>query len=566
MAVFDSEQNKIIARIAYDGTVMAGKTTNLRQLCSFFTAMRRGDLFIPGEVNDRTLFFDWLQLEGGVVCGYALRCQLVTVPGQLVLARRRAHLISSADVIVFVCDSTPAGVREARHRFERLNKYLRLHAFSEVSLVVQANKQDLADALTTTELASELGIEASVPIIPARACDGLGVRETAVVAVRAAANTIQKTILERGIQSLYGRAESEHDLFDSLLALERSAPAWTIDSLLHQDLLNDGENEIIPLEEMAGDDASSPQEIVCVEQENSIDLMDEVTEIETHLHAPAQDEPSPVRGEPPFPRSDVMTGFIWPAASGRDIVRRLPVEEARLCEDLVAQIGALTGSGRSDAIIYRAGEWCLKTSLRRRFGDIEEGRGALLALARAKMMTGGFLLRNTVLVLQPDGEESCWLWTIAPWVKTLRSVMSETDSEDTQSALGAALTEFARAAVSAMRLAARGGLALDVHPSNFGATDGEVIYLDDDIGQGCRIPSIGHALLQRCDEYAHRRQALSAYLDALESEITSRLSRDDVVSLDLARIIDETPARSEEALSARRRLARAVARCAASGS
>lgn len=94
MPVFDKAADRIVVHVVYDGPAFAGKTTNLEQLCEFFTQHRRSELFTTQNAGQRTVYLDWLQLEGGVVAGRKLRCQMITVPGQTVLARRAA-----ADVV-----------------------------------------------------------------------------------------------------------------------------------------------------------------------------------------------------------------------------------------------------------------------------------------------------------------------------------------------------------------------------------------------------------------------------------------------------------------------------------
>src|SRR5687768_4781744 len=126
MALFDREQQKIILRVIYDGAERAGKTTNVTQLCGFFSSLRRSDIYSPDvDVNDgRTIYFDWMQLEAGLIAGYKIRCQLITVPGQSSLSRRRWQLLKTADVVVFVCDSTPQGVEQAKPMFNLVREYL----------------------------------------------------------------------------------------------------------------------------------------------------------------------------------------------------------------------------------------------------------------------------------------------------------------------------------------------------------------------------------------------------------------------------------------------------------
>ena len=105
MAIYDQEQQKVVVRIVYDGPARAGKTTNMRQLAECFSLRSRSEIYVPEEMDGRTLYFDWMQLDGGLVAGEALRCQFLTVPGQRGLATRRKRILQSADVVVFVCSS-----------------------------------------------------------------------------------------------------------------------------------------------------------------------------------------------------------------------------------------------------------------------------------------------------------------------------------------------------------------------------------------------------------------------------------------------------------------------------
>ena len=91
MPLFDQRSDSIILRVVYDGPPEAGKTTNVTQLCQKISLNRRGQLTTPGGA-ERTQFFDWVDVSGGYVAGRQLRLQLVTVPGQPELLRRRRYL------------------------------------------------------------------------------------------------------------------------------------------------------------------------------------------------------------------------------------------------------------------------------------------------------------------------------------------------------------------------------------------------------------------------------------------------------------------------------------------
>lgn len=77
MATLDPVHD-IVVRVVYDGASGAGKTTNLAQLVESFSPQRRGELASPRQRGERTLWFDWLYFNGGVVGGHPLRAQLVT--------------------------------------------------------------------------------------------------------------------------------------------------------------------------------------------------------------------------------------------------------------------------------------------------------------------------------------------------------------------------------------------------------------------------------------------------------------------------------------------------------
>lgn len=214
MTAFDRKLGHIIVRVVYDGPAGAGKTENLKRLVETFTSQRRGELMSPGEREGSTSYFDWLYLNGGVVAGHPLRAQLVTVPGRSVLTRRRWQVVKTADVIVFVCESTVRGAKEARRWLELLRANL---AASDPPppIVVQANKQDLPGALDREELASALGLPSDGEVVVASAVSGAGVRDTVVRAIRAAAGLAERELLEKGVDGMT-EAEESNELLAQL--------------------------------------------------------------------------------------------------------------------------------------------------------------------------------------------------------------------------------------------------------------------------------------------------------------------------------------------------------------
>jgi hypothetical protein len=204
----------------------------------------------------------------------------------------------------------------------------------------------------------------------------------------------------------------------------------------------------------------------------------------------------------------------------------------------------------------------LKTSLRRRYLDSVEAKSALLALVRSKLWLQAFLASETVLSLSADRKGVHWLWTVTPWLVTLREQMAHADAASDERALGRALGEFAKTAVASLALAVRSGVAMDVHPSNFARDGGRTVYLDDDIRKGNALPAIGYNLLQRVEEYEHRPLAIEIYLGAIEEAIPAGLSRDEAERLGLEAAIEQAVVRSEVARRAQSRLRGVVSRSA----
>jgi signal recognition particle receptor subunit beta len=432
MAVFDSEAQKIVIRVVYDGPGLAGKTTNLQQLCEFFTQRRRSELYSGQSLGDRTLYLDWLQLESGLVAGHALRCHLLTVPGQRALRRRRQLLLSMADAVVFVLDSTPSGIEEAEPLWLDLLE-LRQEAPEPPPLVLQANKQDCPDALTPEAVRARLNVAADIPVTEAQASSGHGVRETVVLAIRQAADLVQARIIEYGTTALEGYYPDGAELEAQIRELEAlqpmspvevvsraqiprlapapkaakpivvKAPSKTEESApplsvtaggIPPTLLPDPDEaaaeETVRAAAVSGSTSSSPPKIRPAAESgvraSQIEEPESLTAEEESLTAEEEsltaEETAQLVELPPFPDAGVASGFVWPAASGRDILKRVPSVDAVLSSDLVSCMVASDGSGSSDVLLFEAGIWCLKTSLRRRFADLDTGRFRIVELAR----------------------------------------------------------------------------------------------------------------------------------------------------------------------------------------
>jgi len=215
MASFDTERQCHVVRIVYDGPGFAGKTTNLKRVHEIIPPGRRSEIVTPAELKGRTMFFDWLEIEGPKHEGVGLYFQLITVPGQIERNYRRRPLVAMADVVVFVCDSSPAAIPDTQRTFARLRSSIKRRT-EPVSLIVQANKQDVPGALTPAALRRKLRLDGSVPMIAANAAKGDGVRATLNEAMRVGVRSLKGS----EISPLVAEFANADNLFDHVLTFE----------------------------------------------------------------------------------------------------------------------------------------------------------------------------------------------------------------------------------------------------------------------------------------------------------------------------------------------------------
>lgn len=219
MAIFDPLVRKLVVRIVYDGPGFAGKTTNIERICELVPVERRTELYTPGALKGRTMFFDWLEVDGGKIGGVDLRVQILSVPGQAQRSYRRRPLLFSADTVVFVADSTEEGFAETRRSFKLLARYLRERE-DDVPLLMQANKQDVEGARAPDAVLASLVKNPQIPVYGACAMSGEGVRETFQAAMKLAIKDVRERVQQNGLASISGATQTADALFDALLEAE----------------------------------------------------------------------------------------------------------------------------------------------------------------------------------------------------------------------------------------------------------------------------------------------------------------------------------------------------------
>ncbi|MBC7789322.1 MAG: GTPase domain-containing protein [Anaerolineae bacterium] len=181
MSLVNYATREITCKIVYYGPGRSGKTTNLHHIYEQVPEDRKGKMVSLATQTDRTLFFDFLPLDLGMISGFTTRLQLYTVPGQVYYQTTRKLVLQGADGLVFVADS------QARQLGENIESMQDLHAnLSEqgvdvrtLPLVIQYNKRDLPADMTlrVPELEDALNFR-GIPSYSADAVHGAGVFET----------------------------------------------------------------------------------------------------------------------------------------------------------------------------------------------------------------------------------------------------------------------------------------------------------------------------------------------------------------------------------------------------
>ena len=215
MASFDAERGCYVVRVVYDGPGMAGKTTNLQKICEIVPATRRSEMVTPAQLKGRTMFFDWLEVDGPRRSPAPLKLQLISVPGQIERNYRRRPLVEAADVLVFVCDATPKALPDSLRAFARLRGTLK-RMKRVIPIVVQVNKQDVEGSLDPERMRKRLKLNAAVPVLPACASLGQGVKETLAMATRHALQVLG----HRALEPLVAELANPDALFDHVLTFE----------------------------------------------------------------------------------------------------------------------------------------------------------------------------------------------------------------------------------------------------------------------------------------------------------------------------------------------------------
>jgi hypothetical protein len=180
MVFFNYATMQMAAKIVYYGPGLCGKTTNLHHIYSKTSPQSRGEMVSLETETDRTLFFDLLPIDVGVIGGFKTRLQLYTVPGQVFYNTTRKLVLKGVDGIVFVADSQAAMLDANRESYQNLRENLKDIGLvlDDIPLIVQLNKRDLPNTAAAQTILTALDPEREIESVEAVAYKGEGVFET----------------------------------------------------------------------------------------------------------------------------------------------------------------------------------------------------------------------------------------------------------------------------------------------------------------------------------------------------------------------------------------------------
>jgi len=216
VVLFNCALKELTAKIVYYGPGLSGKTSNLQYIYEDLPIKNKGRMLTLATDTDRTLYFDFLPVDAGIVRGIKTRVQLYTVPGQVFYNATRRMVLKGADGVVFVADSQPSMPEANRESLDNLRENLAAHdlKLEALPMVMQFNKRDLEDVCTVEEMNDALNTM-NAPFYEAVAKDGIGVEET----LQAISGLVLKSVIDRygGARAMSPMGKREKTVTNSAL-------------------------------------------------------------------------------------------------------------------------------------------------------------------------------------------------------------------------------------------------------------------------------------------------------------------------------------------------------------
>jgi small GTP-binding protein len=201
MAFVNLKTKVIQVKIVYYGPGRGGKTTNLEYIYRKFQQRINSEMVTVKTHGDRTLFFDFLPFDIGMINGYNIKIQLYTVPGQVKYNATRRLVLRGVDGVVFVADAMAVRREKNIQSLENLQENLASYkkSLNTLPCVLQYNKMDLIEQgiplLPVEVLEQDLNREFQVPQFPASAVKGTNVVVTLKKIISLTIASIKKELL-----------------------------------------------------------------------------------------------------------------------------------------------------------------------------------------------------------------------------------------------------------------------------------------------------------------------------------------------------------------------------------
>ena len=157
MSLFNYNSKEIHCKIIYYGPAGSGKTTNIKWICRN-TRDQKEDVFSIPLRAKRSVFFDFLPLDVGIIRGFKTRFHLYTLPGDRLFETSQKLLLKGVDGVIFVADSTKDKIAQNKASLNTLKQHLKEEGLSleKIPLVIQYNKRDLNNIHSVMRLRTDL--------------------------------------------------------------------------------------------------------------------------------------------------------------------------------------------------------------------------------------------------------------------------------------------------------------------------------------------------------------------------------------------------------------------------
>lgn len=191
-------ERQIECKLVYCGPGIGGKTTNVQRIHDMVPAAQRGEFRQLPTVGERTLLFEFMPLDLGVLNGYKLKMKLFTLSGQAFYVSLQKAVLRDADGLAFVADSDP--LRQDANRVAMMDLFALMADMGkpitpDFPLVIQYNKRDLPNPVPIADMEAALN-PWGVPAFGAVANDSVNVMET----LKALSRRVALDIATKGIK------------------------------------------------------------------------------------------------------------------------------------------------------------------------------------------------------------------------------------------------------------------------------------------------------------------------------------------------------------------------------